>query len=167
VQSTQEITRTHKQSGLDPATILVDLMHELSLDIGPESQTIDITLPTWDTYAYLVTTFLVNGYEVKQSESRDSSHKSMTGVIHGEGWRITLWVYDVPLTPGEIEAAANADNGEPSSGGGADERARSVHRSSVSGGAGPDKGTAPVPATKRKRRTRKSDGILTIGEVKA
>lgn len=89
--------------------LLVALMRELMLDVGPSSQRIEVTLPDYDTFAYVVTTFAVNGYEVKISESIDTQAwvKDIIGRIAEDGWSITLYVNGVPVPEGSAEAQTN------------------------------------------------------------
>lgn len=111
-------------------------MNEMMVDIGPESQTIALHLNTYDTFAYIVTTFAVNGYEVKITEhiTDAGTHKTMTGVVKNDGWFIRLIVSGVPLTEGEAQAATEIDDSGRTTGGSAvrDEQEGPVYGGGVS-----------------------------------
>jgi len=124
--------------------LLVQLMDELKMDVGPESQIITLTLPTYDTFAYVVTTFAVNGYEVKLSEVPNpiSGTKYVFGKVEDDGWRIDLFVYNVPLTEGEATTEADGNIGGPPP-----NRPRPA-----------DEQEGPVPGRRVRRRTGKAPG---------
>lgn len=165
---TQKITPTPSRKLItqDPAMLLVQLMEELKLDVGPESQSIDITLPTYDTFAYVCTTFAVNGYEVKLIEYTSvhpsEGKKHIIGTVYADGWRISLHVYNVPITEGETPATAQ----DTVSGHGVrDEQQGPVHGGVVPRRPRRRKGTSPVPSEAGAGRTPSNHaGIAGGGE---
>lgn len=152
--------------------LLVQLMDELKMDVGPESQDIHITLSSYDTFAYVVTTFAVNGYETKIEETPNPvmGTKYMTGKIRDDGWSISLWVLDVPLDTREVEEAERTraeDDGAkrvPRRGG---RQQGEVHGSGAEERTGTDTGADQAPTTKRTRRTRTNNKGVDGGGTEA